>query len=34
MAAVLSLFLFLGGMAFCVLLIARVCFEGAYDDFD
>jgi len=34
MAAVLSLFLFFGGMAFCVLLIGRVCYEGDYDDFD
>ena len=34
MAAVLSLFLFFGGMAFCVLLIGRVCKEGGWDDFD
>jgi len=34
MGAVLSLFLFFGGMVFCVGLIYRVCKEGDYDDFD
>ena len=34
MSGVFSLFLFFGGMAFCVALIYRVCKEGDYDDFD
>jgi hypothetical protein len=32
MAAIVSLFIFFGGMAFCVLLIGRVCSEGGWDD--
>ena len=32
MSVILELFLFFGGMFFCMAFIGRVCHEGDYDD--